>query len=64
MYIEHRKPYQKSVSLRNEIDLLLHFPFGGLTGGELLAHTKVPAGSHKISGNDKPNRLKRSKKYH
>jgi hypothetical protein len=27
MYVEHRKLYRKSVTLRNEIDLLLHFAF-------------------------------------
>jgi hypothetical protein len=33
MYIEHREPYRKDMSLRNEIDLLLHCQFGGLIGG-------------------------------
>ena len=40
MYVRNFKPYKKPVSLRGEIDLLLHFPFGGLIGGELLPHTK------------------------
>jgi hypothetical protein len=49
MFVEHRKPYRKSVTLRNEIDLLLHFPFGGLIGGELLPHRKVPKITRNLS---------------
>ena len=49
MYIEHRKPYRRPISLRNEIDLLLHCPFGGLIGEGLLPHDYTSAAPYKIS---------------
>ena len=64
MYLGHKKPYRKPVSHRDEIDLLLHFPFGGLIGGELLPHAETFEASHKTSGNVKPDRKKRNLRYH
>ena len=48
MYVGNFKPYKKPVSLGREIDLLLHFPFGGLIGGELLPHSKIPKDAAKL----------------
>ena len=56
MYVGNFKPYKKPVSLRGEIDLLLHFPFGGLIGGELLPHPEIPKDAAKMfveGGNEK-----------
>ena len=64
MYLEPRKPYRKPVSHRDEIDLLLHFPFGGLIGGELLPHAEIPEAARKISVKGKPVSQKRVIKYH
>lgn len=64
MYLEPIKPYRKPVSHRDEIDLLLHFPFGGLIGGELLPHAEIPASARKISAEGKPVNQKRAIKYH
>jgi hypothetical protein len=49
MYVEHRKPYRRPISLRNEIDLLLHCPFGGLIGEGLLPYDYTSAAPYKIS---------------
>ncbi len=49
MYLERREPHRKAISLRNEIDLLLHCPFGGLIGGRLLPYDHTPAAAQKIS---------------
>ena len=64
MYLEPRKPYRKPVSHRDEIDLLLHFPFGGLIGGELLPHAEILATVRKISVERKPVKQKKAIKYH
>ena len=48
MYVRFNKPYKKPVSLRGEVDLLLHFPFGGLIGGELLPHAHIPKAARHI----------------
>jgi hypothetical protein len=63
MYLKFRKPYRKPVSHSNEIDLLLHFPFGSLIGGELLPHAKIPTDDHKISAKAKPVNQKRIINY-
>ena len=49
MYIEHRKTFRKPISLQNEIDLLLHFPFAGLIGWGLLPLTHTSTTAHKYS---------------
>ena len=64
MYLEPKKPYRKPVSHRDEVDLLSHFPFGGLIGGELLPHAETLEASHKTSGNAKLNRKKKNLRYH
>ena len=64
MYLEPRKPYRKPVTHHVEVDLLMHFPFGGLIGGELLPHTVALETSIKTSGNAKLNREKKNLKYH
>jgi hypothetical protein len=64
MCLESRKHYRKPVSHSNEIDLLLHFPFGSLIGGELLPHAEDPAGARKQKDSAKAVRHKRVIKYH
>ena len=64
MYLEPRKPYRKPVSHSNEIDLLLHFPFGGLIGGELLPHAEIPAVARQKAVKAKPISQKRDIKFH
>lgn len=49
MYIGYRKPYRKPISLGNEIDLLLHFPFGGLIGWRSLSLDHTYEGAHQMS---------------
>jgi hypothetical protein len=48
MYVGYLKPYRKTVSLCNEIDLLSHFPFGGLICWELFPHAETPKAAKKI----------------
>ena len=64
MYVRFNKPYKKPVSLRGEVDLLLHFPFGGLIGGELLPHAHIPKAARNIFVKAKPAGQKRDIKYH
>ena len=64
MYLESRKPYRKPVWHSNEIDLLLHFPFGSLIGGELLPHAEIPSAASKKAVKAKPVSHKRDIKYH
>jgi hypothetical protein len=64
MYLGHKKPYRKPVSHRDEIDLLLHFPFGGLIGGELLPQAENHTVASEISVKGKTARKKRVIKYH
>ncbi len=59
MYLEHREPHRTAMSLRNEIDLLLHCPFGGLIGGGKQLHDHAPAAAQKISV--KPRQVGRNK---
>ena len=64
MYVGYNKPYKKPVSLRGEVDLLLHFPFGGLIGGELLPHAHIPeAARHNLVKAKRPAQ-KSTIKYH
>jgi hypothetical protein len=64
MYVGYNKPYKKPVSLRGEVDLLLHFPFGGLIGGELLPHSHIPKSARNIFVKAKRPTQKSNMKYH
>ena len=64
MYLETRKPYRKPVSHSNEINLLLHFPYGSLIGGELLPHAENPAGARRQKDSTKAGSHQRVIKYH
>jgi hypothetical protein len=53
MYVGYLKPYRKTVSLRNEVDLLSQFPFGGLICWELFHHAVAPKAAKKFSIKEK-----------